>query len=166
MAKNDSNVMIEGARIVFRNFSGKEGPYNREGDRNFAVLLAPELAEAMKEDGWNVKYLKPREEEDEPQAYVSVSVGYNNKARPPLVVMITSRGRTNLDESTIEMLDWADIRNVDLIIRPYFYSVRETSGVKAYLQSIYVTIEEDALALKYSDVDPVGARTTPERFDD
>ena len=58
-------------------------------------------------------------------------------------MLITSRGRTNLDEDQVEMLDWADIINVDMIVRPYEWTVNEKSGVKAYLQSIYVTIEED-----------------------
>ncbi len=37
MPANDNTVLMEGVRIIFRNFSGKEGQYNREGDRNFAV---------------------------------------------------------------------------------------------------------------------------------
>lgn len=150
----DNTVLMEGVRIVFRNFSGKEGQYNREGDRNFAVLLDDPVAHAMAEDGWNVKWLKPRDdaEEDEgEQAYLQVSVNF--KGRPPRIVMITSRGRTNLDESSVEMLDWADIQNVDLIIRPYEWSVNGKTGIKAYLQSIYVTIEEDALEQKYADLD-------------
>ena len=39
MPANDNTVLMEGVRIIFRNFAGKEGQYNREGDRNFAVLL-------------------------------------------------------------------------------------------------------------------------------
>ena len=39
----DNTVLMEGVRIIFRNFSGKEGQYNREGDRNFAVLLDEKL---------------------------------------------------------------------------------------------------------------------------
>lgn len=150
---NDNTVLMEGVRIIFRNFSGKEGQYNREGDRNFAVLLDEKVATAMAEDNWNVKWLRPRNEEEneEPQAYLPISVNF--KGRPPRIVLITSRGRTNLDESQVETLDWVDILNIDLIVRPYEWTVNGKTGIKAYLQSIYVTIEEDPLELKYSDLE-------------
>jgi hypothetical protein len=155
MAKQDNTVLMEGVRIIFRNFAGKEGQYNREGDRNFAVLLDEATAQAMAEDGWNVKVLKPREDTDEgeelvPQPYLPVTVNF--KGRPPRVVVITSRGRSNLDEDQVEMLDWADIVNVDLIVNPYHWGpINGKSGIKAYLQSMYVTIEEDALEQKYAE---------------
>ena len=155
MAGTDNTVMMEGVRIIFRNFAGKEGQYNREGDRNFAVLIDEKTAEAMDADGWNIKTLKPRDtdegSEEAPQPYLPVSVNFNG--RPPRIVMITSRGRTNLDENQIEVLDWADIKNVDLIVRPYEWTVNGKSGIKAYLQSIYVTIEEDPLEMKYNTLD-------------
>ncbi len=150
----DNTVIMEGVRIIFRNFAGKEGQYNREGDRNFAVLLDDKTAQEMSSDGWNVKWLRPREEDEEEstQAYLPISVNF--KGRPPRIVLITSRGRTNIDEDQIEMLDWADILNVDLIVSPYAWTVNDKSGIKAYLQSLYVTIQEDALELKYSELDP------------
>jgi hypothetical protein len=153
MPPQDNTVLMEGVRIIFRNFSGKEGKYNREGDRNFAVLLDDAVATAMAEDNWNVKWLPPRgeDEEETPQAYLPVSVSY--KGRPPRIVMITSRGRTNIDDTQVEMLDWATIVNVDLIVRPYEWTVNGKSGVKAYLQSLYVTIEEDELERKYGELD-------------
>jgi len=153
MPANDNTVVMEGVRIIFRNFAGKEGQYNREGDRNFAVLLDDKIADVMGQDGWNVKMLRPRsdEEGEEEQAYLPISVNF--KGRPPRIVLITSRGRTNLDESQVEMLDWVDIINVDLIVRPYEWTVNDKSGIKAYLQSIYVTIEEDPLELKYSQLE-------------
>lgn len=156
MAPNDNTVLMEGVEIIFRNFAGKESQYNREGDRNFGVLLPDEAVVAqLTEDGWNVKFLKPREEDaddsEAPRPWLPVSVNF--KGRPPRVVIITSRGRTNLDEDSVEMLDWADIKNVDLIVRPYEWSVNGKSGIKAYLQSIYVTIDEDPLELKYADLD-------------
>lgn len=153
MPKDDNTVLMEGVRIIFRNFSGREGQYNREGDRNFAVLLDEQTAKAMADDNWNVKWLRPRtdEEGEAPQAYLPISVNF--KGRPPRIILITSRGRTNLDESQVETLDWVDIINVDLIVRPYEWTVNNKSGIKAYLQSLYVTIEEDPLELKYSEVE-------------
>src|SRR4029077_17814227 len=149
----DNTVLMEGVKIIFRNFAGKEGQYNREGDRNFAVLLDDDVANAMAEDNWNGKWLKARgrDEEETPQAYLPVTISY--KGRPPRVVMITSRGRTNLDETQVDILDWATIVNVDLIVRPYEWLVNGKSGVKAYCQSIYVTIEEDELERKYGELD-------------
>lgn len=152
---NDNTVLMEGARIIFRNFEGKEGKYNKAGTRNFGVLVDPQLAEQMTADGWNIKWLKPREdeeEESEEQAWLPVEAAYD-KGRPPRIVMITSRGRTNLNEEDVMTLDWADILNVDLIVRPYTWDVNGKSGVKAYLQSMYVTIEEDALEQKYAEMD-------------
>lgn len=153
MPAPDNTVLMEGVRIIFRNFAGKEGQYNRSGDRNFAVLLDEPIAAAMSEDGWNVKMLNPRDgdENDQPQAYLPVSVNF--RGRPPRIVMITSRGRTNIDEDQVETLDWVDIINVDLIVRPYEWSVNGKSGIKAYLQALYVTIEEDRLEAKYAELE-------------
>lgn len=148
MADDAKTFMIEDARIIFRNFSGKEGQYNREGDRNFAVVLPPETAEVMLKDGWNVRVLEAREEGDEPTPYIGVTVNFDN--RPPRVVLLTSTTRTQLNEASVEILDWADIRTADLIARGYDWNVNGKQGTKAYLQSLFVTIEEDALERKYS----------------
>jgi hypothetical protein len=151
---NDDTVLMEGVRIVFRNFEGKEGPYNKEGDRNFAVLLDDSVAKMMASDGWNVKWLKPREDADEgeeDQAYLPVSLRYD--VFPPNVVLVTSGNRTTLDEQSIEMLDYADITNVDLIVRPYTWQVNAKTGIKAYVKTMFVTIEEDELVKKYANMD-------------
>lgn len=147
MPQQDNTVLMEGVRIIFRNFAGKEGQYNREGDRNFAVVLDEKTAKDMLDDGWNVKVLAAREEDDTETPYLPVSVNF--KGRPPRIVMVTSRGRTTLGEEMVEMLDWADILNVDLIVRPYAWDVSGRTGIKAYLQTMYVTIQEDALEMKY-----------------
>lgn len=160
----NDNVVMEGVRLVFRNFSGKESQYNAAGQRNFGVILPEDVAEAMAADGWNVKTLKAREEDKEelPEGdtgetpWLPVKLGYG-KGRPPVVVVVTDRGQTRLDENTIDMLDWVDIRvdeqtglsMVDLMVRPYHYEVRGSEGIAAYAQSLYVTIDEDPLAAKY-----------------
>lgn len=151
MPKQLDNALIQDARIIFRNFTGAAGRFNAEGKRNFNVLLDDETAERMKADGWNVKYLQPREEGDLPQARLEVSV-YYGKGVPPRVIMITSKGKTPLDESLVSLLDWVEIENVDMILRPYSWDVSGKTGVKAYLKAIYVTIREDELERKYMDV--------------
>lgn len=149
----NKNIVIENARIGFRNFSGEEGKFNPKGRRNFCVFLDTELGEVLQDDGWNIRWLEPREEEDEKQAYLQVAVRYNNI--PPKIVQITSRGQTILDEDMVGVLDWAEIENVDVIIRPYNWEVSGKKGVKAYVKSMYVTILEDEFAHKYNDIDIV-----------
>lgn len=156
MAANDY-IVLEDVRLLFRNFSGKADKYNREGDRNFSVALNPVLAERMAADGFNVKLLPPLEDGMEPQAYLKVTAKYRNlqgdEIQPPNVVLITARGRTNLGEEQVGILDWADIVNVDLTIRPFSWAMSDgKSGVSAYLRSIFVTINEDPLEAKYAEL--------------
>lgn len=148
MGRNDRNRTLEDVTIAFRNFAGKEDVYNREGDRNFAILLEPSLAQEMEQDGWNVKYLKEREEGDGQQAYIQVAVSYKN--RPPKICMITSKGMTYLTEDEVELLDWADIETADVTLNPYEWAINNKSGVKAYLHALYVKIEEDYLQSKWT----------------
>jgi hypothetical protein len=159
---NDKNITLEDARIVFRNFSGKEGQYNREGDRNFSVVLDDEMADDLEKDGWNVKRKPPREEGDENFNHLSVTVSF--KGRPPRLVLISYGGgetprRTTLDEETCDILDWADMKTVDMIIRPYEWAVNGKTGTKAYLHAIYVTINEDLLERKYAGVPEIASRS-------
>ena len=75
MIKN--NIVIENARIGFRNFSGKEGKFNPAGRRNFCVFVDSDLGQKLEEDGWNVRWLEPRDENEERQAYLQVAVSYD-----------------------------------------------------------------------------------------
>jgi hypothetical protein len=160
------NVNIENARIAFRNFVGKAGKFNAAGRRNFCIILDNSIGEDLSRMGWNIKYLNPREEGDEPQAYIQVTVSYEKK--PPKIVIITEskNKKTFLDEETVPMLDWADIKNVDVTITPYVWEVNGKTGVKAYLKTMYVTLVEDEFEHKYQDVpDSAISNLVPDRDD-
>lgn len=150
MPEQNITYNIEGADIIFRNFAGRERQYNEEGNRNFHIVLPPDLAKSMLADNWRVKQLQPKDGEDEGTYHIKVTVNYK-KGRPPRCVMITSRGRTDLGADEVEILDYADIKNVDVVLNGW-YSDMNGGGYSAFLKAIYVTIEEDEFAMKYADL--------------
>lgn len=156
------NLLLEDVRIRFRNFSGAEGQYNKEGDRNFAMLLEEVDADLLASQGWNVKYLKAREPDEEPTPYIKVKVSFpraGSKGRPPAVFLVSSKGKTAIGEDEMVILDWVDIARADVSIRPYDWEVNGKKGRSAYLVGIYVHIVEDELDLKYADVPLVSGQS-------
>lgn len=143
-------LQIDDARIIYRNFRGEGGKFNREGDRNFAVVIPKqELADELLNRGWNVKIKPPKDDEDSPFMYLPVKVKFND--RGPQVYLRTGDRVNRLDEETISVLDDIDIRSVDLDIRPYDWDVNGKSGRTAYLQSIEVIQEIDRFAARYAE---------------
>jgi len=145
--KND-NILIGNARIMFRNFSGEASKFNRAGDRNFCVIISDsDFANQLKDEGWNVR-IRTYEDSD-PVYYIPVSVSF--KVIPPNIYMITSNNKVKLTEDNVDELDHAEFVNIDLTIRPYHWEVNGKTGIKAYLKTMYATIEEDEWSKKYEE---------------
>jgi len=155
------NIVMEGARIIFRNFSGKGDKFNPQGRRTFGLIIDREDAPALEEEGWHIKYLNQREDEDSPQPYLPVRVNYSTSA--PAVYLVTRKKKTLLTEENINMLDNAELENVDVVISPYHWSMPNgDSGITAYLKTGYFKIVEDAFYDKYSSYDDPAAATEEE----
>ncbi len=143
-------LQIDNARIVYRNFTGAASKFNREGDRNFSVVIPDsETADALVDEGWNVKIKPPREEGDTPFMSLPVKIKFND--RGPNVYLVTGKSKVKLDEESIACLDNIDILNVDLDIRPYDWEVNGKRGRTAYLDSICVTQNIDRFAARYAE---------------
>lgn len=163
MTQISKNITIENARIGFRNFAGKAGKFNPIGKRNFCVFLETSVAEDLERDGWNIKWLKPRDPLDGDQAILKVNVNFSGP-KPPKIELITSRNKTKINEDSVNILDWAEIGEVDLIITPFNYDFNNRQGTSAYLKTMYVTIIEDEFESKYVDV-PDAASNIQEEID-
>lgn len=143
-------VEINDCRICYKNFRGEASKFNREGDRNFAIIIpTTEMADALVESGWNVKVKEPRDEGDIPFMTLPVKVKFND--RGPAVYLQAGKNVFKLDEDTVGRLDRIDIAQVDLDIRPYDWEVQGKTGRTAYLQSIRVIQNIDRFA---ADMEP------------
>ena len=143
-------LQIDDARIIYRNFSGVGSKYNREGDRNFAVLIPnQDIANALVEDNWNVKIKPSREDDDVPFMYLPVKIKFND--RGPTVYLQTGKALNKLDEESVSCLDDVDILTVDLDLRPDDWEVNGKTGRTAYLQSIKVVQQIDRFAARYNE---------------
>lgn len=140
-------VRIDNARVMFRNFAGAAGNYNPAGNRNFAVFLPTEVAEKMERDGWKIRWLNSREDEP-PQAMVSVKLNFGNY--PPNIFLVSDGKISKLSEENVNVLDFAELAQVDLILRGYTWEVQGKTGIKAYLKEGYFVLVVDELAKKYS----------------
>lgn len=145
--KEKLEVRIDNARIGFRNFEGAEGKFNPAGNRNFCVFLEEDIAKQLESDGWNIRWLNSHDDEP-PQAILSVRVNFGNY--PPNVVLVSDGKMSRLDESNINVLDFAELDQIDLILRGYEWSVKGDTGIKAYLKTGYFVLTVDELAKKYS----------------
>ena len=138
-------LQIDDARIIYRNFAGRGDKYNREGDRNFAVVIPDEeTANELANRGWNVKIKSPREDGDTPFMFLPIKVKFND--RGPNVYLKTGNNQNRLDEESIGLIDNIDIIGVDLDVRPYDWEVNGKQGRTAYLQSMRVIQDVDRFA--------------------
>lgn len=144
-------LQIDDARIIFKNFEGRGDKYNREGDRNFSLLIEdPKTADALIAEGWNVKIKEGRDEDDGPFMRLPVKVKFTDYG--PNVYLITGGRRNELDEESIACLDNIDIESIDMDIRPYDWEVNGRTGRTAYLQSMQVVQRIDRFAARYANM--------------
>ena len=150
---NPENIYFENAEITFKNFSGRPTKYQRqEGSRTFSVIVDdPDMAQHLSEDGWNVRILRPRNEDDSPRHVLDVSINFNFWKKPE-IYMICDGHKTKLDEEDLDILDGADIITSDIVVRPRLWDDNGTTRIKAYLQELYVTIRQSRFAAKYADM--------------
>ena len=149
---NVNNINIEGATIIWKNFSGERDKFN-PGKRGFSVVIDDSvMADEFKQEGWNVKERPLQEGADPSEQEWTLPVKLNMN-RYTQVWLIVGNHKTLLNEDTVAQLDVVDIVNCDISIRPYEWEMSGRTGITAYVDSMYVTIRENKFAEKYADLD-------------
>lgn len=160
-------VIIDGImddEVRGRNFKGEEQRdrttgriVNGAGRRNFLLFLSNEVAEELKIYGCEVKYTRPRDDNDVPRPYISINVSYNLK--PVEVHMISNNVDTQLDEARVGMLNDADFKNLGLVLEFGKEKVHQ-NGVKfipIYVSQIWAEIVPSYFGARYSYLNtPIG----------
>ncbi len=168
-------IDVEHATITFRNFAGRGSRYNKEGDRNFVWMIDdPDLAAAMRDDGWNIKVYVNDETlvpqlinagwdsvkvnlnlRNEIEYRMQVSVNFNTPPNiPPVLIYTYANGvETRIFEDTAGDLDGQFFENIDMTIRPRWWQDDKTGDwrIKAYLKEARITLEASRWADKYAD---------------
>lgn len=164
---------INDARIMWPNFSGSADRFNREGDRNFNLVIpTQEIADLLLNnkneygDHWNVKIKPPKGDGDVPFMHMPVKVKFNN--RGPNVYLVpcskdeylarkldgTAPNPVPLDEDTVKCLDDIDIISVDMDIRPYDGQMANGMTFRtAYLSAMRVYQRVDRFAAEEGTLD-------------
>jgi hypothetical protein len=154
-------MQLDGVRLIWRNFEGREEQYNAEGNRNFHVILPEDIAEEMIKQGWNVKSKPPQQEGEETFYYMKVKVSYKFKAPRLTTVSKKWDPKTNtqklvrnlLPEELVLTLDMFEFEKVDLILTPYSWGpIRGESGVTAYVKTGFFFVKQDALEERYASI--------------
>lgn len=151
-------IKLEGIRMMWRNLRGEKKQFNEAGKRNFAIPLDEDLALELADIGWNVRMKEKANDEGklEKLYHLAVNVKLDGK-NPPRIFMITwgpdgEPRRTQLDEDTVGLLDFAEFDNVDVILRPYNYDFNGKKGVTHYLKTLFATLHVDDLEKKYAHI--------------
>ena len=152
---NKDILVIDEAMITYRNFSGAPSQFNREGDRNFALIIPNmDIADALIKAGWNVKVKPPREEGDDPFITLAVKIKFSDFG-PNVYLRVGENGRRlKLDEESISRLDAINIipGSIGMDIRAYDWEMPNgNKGRTAYLDAMEVVQDVDRFSARYEE---------------
>lgn len=147
-----ADFVIKNAIIYSKNFDGHAAGTMPAGIRSICVILDnAEQAEAMKADGWNVKQTRP-DDDGNFGYYLPLSIRFDKK--PPEIWTKTENGvTTQIFEDTVDELQHAQIAKMDIKVHGAAkYDQKGEFMVKAYVNTMYITLKKDELADEFFGV--------------
>lgn len=151
------NITIEDAQFWGRpNFSGEMDQF-KDDRRKFSVRIPNDLADQMREMGWNVKTTLPTAEElaegREARSGLKVMVDFRKDGTGPDIWLIMGEKREKLTADTVGLLDKSRIVELALEVRGWEYDAEDKPGeFSARLVQLVAVIQPNILQSKYGVV--------------
>lgn len=148
---------IPGHVITWRNMEGQVSPYNRNGDRYFAIKLDDDFAHELEDEGWPIIWREEQREGEETtvRPYFKITIKYGTPF-PVDIYLINKDGKTKTplseEEIRLRQIDNQPIEFVDVVIRPYYWSYMNDQGVKAQLRAMNIKLQDDGFDDEYDIV--------------
>lgn len=159
--KNLPNITLEDAKFFGRpNFAGEENRF-KETKRQFTVLIPNDVADTLREIGYNVKTKIPTPEElaENPDlgeiSFLKVII---DKTVDGVWLKMGDAAPEKLAESTYPVIDRSRLTNIDMEIRAWMYNSDEVEkgleqpAYSARLVSFVATLEPNRLQEKYGNL--------------
>ena len=154
-----ANIVLEGARFWGRpNFAGEMDRFN-EAKRQFTVKIPNEVADQLRDLGWNVKTTIPENEEDEPISSLKVKLSFTfddnhpgdvEYERGPDITVIRGENREQLNSKTVGILDRSRFENIDMELRAWEYDPKNSPNqFSARLVELVAVLRPSRLKDKY-----------------
>ena len=163
MEKRGKEILrVESPEIFMINFAGRKTDSNPNGHRQFSLKLPSiEYAEQMKEEGWSVWYTKESERYGDATPCITVEMRWQSnpelKWLNPKIYKCTRKNPngTLIPEELIDELENDEIEDIVLDIRLRYWTINGKSGIKAYVDSMWLKIEDDDPSGKFWGYDEV-----------
>lgn len=160
MIEKPEMLEIEDAKLLggqFKNFSGKQTDFSREGDRYINIRIPADEAEDLSSKGWNIKCKAPKEEGDEPLYYLKVNIKFKadgGKKDPAIYKGVDPEHMRRVTVKNVSNLDREEFVKIDVVINPSYWSRSSgAEGISAYLDSMYCLIKGNRFTSKYTVVE-------------
>ena len=137
----NGHLSVEHAVIMYKNFEGRPDRFNiKGGKRTFNLVLSNEMAEELKELGWNVKEKAPRDVDEDWLYTTEIVVNMESRFPPKMYLCSEKNGKkrmVKLDADMLKELDTGEFSNIDVVINPYQHDKDARFKYKGYCQALY-----------------------------
>ena len=149
-------LVVENAVIMWTNFGGNPTKFNPAGGkRTFDLVLSDRIGMMLDSDGWNVKTIKGKNDDDSTMFITEIGVNPRSDVSVYLCEEVNGKKyRFRVKPEDFGVLDNYQYSDVALLIRPYLHGRQNSAGstIKGYLKQMnLVRQNEDYFHDKYAD---------------